>query len=56
MLSLAEGTKAVQFARQILEDYTKHNKKPSQSLGKSFHKKQGVFVTLHTFPHHEQRG
>jgi len=56
MLSLAEGTKAVQFARQILEDYTKHNKKPSQSLGKSFHKKQGVFVTLHTFPHHELRG
>lgn len=56
MLNLVEGTKAVQFAREKLEDYVKHNKKSSQNLGKSFHQKQGVFVTLHTFPHHELRG
>jgi len=56
MLSLAEGIKAVQFARQILEDYVKHEKKSLQNLEKSFHQKQGVFVTLHTFPNHELRG
>ncbi len=56
MLSLVEGIKAVQFARKILEDYVKHEKKSSQTLGKSFHQKQGVFVTLHTFPNQELRG
>jgi uncharacterized protein (TIGR00296 family) len=56
MLSLVEGTKAVRFARQIIEEYVKHGKKSSQSLGKSFHQKQGVFVTIHTFPNHELRG
>lgn len=56
MLSLAKGTKAVQFARKILEEYVKHDKSSSQNLGKSFKQKQGVFVTLHTFPQHELRG
>ena len=56
MLSLVEGTKAVQFARQILEDYVKHEKTSSQTLGNIFHQKQGVFVTVHTFPNHELRG
>jgi len=56
MLSLVEGTKAVQFARQILEEYVKREKNSSPNLGKSFHQKQGVFVTLHTFPDHELRG
>jgi uncharacterized protein (TIGR00296 family) len=56
MLSLVEGTKAVQFARQILEEYVKRENNSSPNLGKSFHQKQGVFVTLHTFPDHELRG
>ena len=56
MLSLVEGTKAVQFARQILEEYVKREKNSSPNLGKSFHQKQGVFVTLHTFPDRELRG
>ena len=56
MLSLTEGTKAVQFARQILQDYVKHDKTSSQNLGSSFHDQQGVFITLHTFPGHELRG
>ncbi|MCX6672001.1 MAG: TIGR00296 family protein [Euryarchaeota archaeon] len=56
MLSLVEGTKAVQFARQILEEYVKREKNSSPNLGKSFHQKQGIFVTLHTFPNHELRG
>jgi hypothetical protein len=56
MLSLTEGTKAVQFARQILQDYVKHDKTSLQNLGSSFHEQHGVFVTLHTFPGHELRG
>jgi uncharacterized protein (TIGR00296 family) len=56
MLSLIEGTKAVQFARQIIEEYIKHERKSSQNIVNSFHQKQGVFVTLHTFPNHELRG
>ena len=56
MLSLVDGTKAVQFARQIIQEYVKNEKNSSPNLGKSFHQKQGVFVTLHTFPDHELRG
>jgi uncharacterized protein (TIGR00296 family) len=56
MLNLIEGTKAVRFARRIIEEHIKHKMKSSQNLGKSFQEKQGVFVTLHTFPNHELRG
>jgi uncharacterized protein (TIGR00296 family) len=56
MLNLAKGTKAVQFARQILQDYIQHEKHEIPDLEKSFHEHQGVFVTLHTYPDHELRG
>jgi len=56
MMSLSQGTAAVQFARTVIEQYVKHQRTPASPLGKSFHEKQGVFVTLHTFPDHELRG
>jgi len=56
MLSLAEGTKAVQFARKIVEEYVTRHGTPSASLGKPFQEKHGVFVTLHTYPEHDLRG
>ena len=56
MLSLEEGIKVVQFARQIIYDYIQHTSRSTVDLGLSFHEKQGVFVTLHTFPGHELRG
>lgn len=56
MLSIAEGTKAVQFARQIVDEYVRNHKTPAQNLGKAFQEKQGVFVTLHIYPDHELRG
>jgi len=56
MLSLAEGKKAVQFARQIIHDYVTDTMKSLPDLGQAFHEKQGVFVTLHTFPGHDLRG
>ena len=55
MLSLNEGTKAVQFARDVIESYVK-NKETSSDLGKTFNEKLGVFVTIHTFPEHDLRG
>jgi uncharacterized protein (TIGR00296 family) len=56
MLCLGEGKKAVQLARQIVDSFVKHEKNLSSDLGFLFHEKQGVFVTLHTFPDHELRG
>lgn len=56
MLRLEEGTKAVQFARQIISNYIQQTKISTVDIGPSFHEKQGVFVTLHTFPDHELRG
>jgi hypothetical protein len=56
MLNLEEGTKAVQFARKVIQDYVRKKKNSSSDLGLAFHEKQGVFVTLHTYPDHELRG
>ncbi len=56
MLNLEEGTKAVQFARHIIQEYVQQRKESSSNLGQVFHEKQGVFVTLHTYPDHELRG
>jgi uncharacterized protein (TIGR00296 family) len=56
MLNLEEGTKAVQFARQVIQDYVQQTKNSIPALGSSFQEKQGVFVTLHTYPDHELRG
>jgi uncharacterized protein (TIGR00296 family) len=56
MLSLKEGIKAVQFARNVAESYVKNKKIPSPDLEKVFNEKLGVFVTIHTFPEHDLRG
>jgi uncharacterized protein (TIGR00296 family) len=56
MLTLQDGTKAVQFARQVIHNYVGGRKIASSDLGRVFQEKQGVFVTLHTFPDHELRG
>lgn len=56
MLSLEDGTKAVQFARHVIQNYVQQKTHISADLGSLFHEKQGVFVTLHTHPAHELRG
>jgi uncharacterized protein len=56
MLNLEEGTKAVQFARQVIQDYVQQTKNAIPALGSTFQEKQGVFITLHTYPDHELRG
>jgi uncharacterized protein (TIGR00296 family) len=56
MLSLDEGKKAVEFARKIIKSYVKNQQIQIDELSKSFDKKQGVFVTIHTYPNHNLRG
>ncbi|MFA5102076.1 MAG: TIGR00296 family protein [Candidatus Thermoplasmatota archaeon] len=56
MLSLEDGTKAVQFARHVIQNHIQRKNHVSADLGCPFHEKQGVFVTLHTYPDHELRG
>ena len=56
MLNLTDGTKAVQFARQVISNYVCLTKKSLPNLGSVFQEKHGVFVTLHTYPDHELRG
>lgn len=56
MLTLEEGTRAVQLARQSILEHLRREKHSPVQLGDTFRQKQGVFVTLHTFPSHELRG
>jgi len=56
MLSLDEGKKAVDFARNIIEEYIKSKSTPSSDLQGIFLEKQGAFVTIHTYPNHDLRG
>jgi len=56
MLTFTSGTKAVRFARQVITAYVTHQPAPPGDLGKPFQAKQGVFVTLHTYPGHDLRG
>ena len=56
MLSLDEGKKAVVFAREVVEQYVKNNTTPDSDLKDIFIEKQGVFVTIHTYPNHDLRG
>jgi uncharacterized protein (TIGR00296 family) len=56
MLSLTQGTDAVRFARRVITAYVTKKQTPTSALGKPFQEKQGVFVTLHTYPEHDLRG
>jgi len=56
MLSLDEGKKAVDFARKTIEEYVKNKQRATLELEGVFRKKQGAFVTIHTFPDHNLRG
>ena len=56
MLSSKDGIKSVNFARNIIEQFVKSKTTPSDDLGRPFTEKQGVFVTIHTFPNHDLRG
>ena len=56
MLSLEDGRKAVQFARDVVEEYVKNKYIASSDIGETFDQELGVFVTLHNYPAHDLRG
>ena len=56
MFRVDEGEKAVQFARDVVENHVKTGTAPPSAIGEMFEKKQGVFVTIHTYPNHDLRG
>lgn len=56
MLTKNEGEKAVKFARQVITTYVQQKPLPKEMKETIFSEKQGVFVTLHTFPTHMLRG
>lgn len=56
MLSLDDGTKAVQLARDTTEQFVRNNTISSSDLEDVFKENQGAFVTLHTYPELNLRG
>ncbi len=56
MLSATQGTMLVKYARIIVENYVKGGAPFSSPLDSFLQKNMGVFVTLHTYPHHQLRG
>ena len=56
MLTLDEGIKAVEFARNIAEEHVKNKKVPEIELDELFNLERGVFVTILKHPNHGLRG
>ena len=56
MFNIEDGKKAVIFAREVIESYIKKDAIISSDFKGIFEKKQGVFVTLHTYPENTLRG
>lgn len=56
MLSSDEGKKAVNLARNVIEEYVKNHKLSNVDLPDSFLENHGAFVTIHTYPDHDLRG
>ena len=56
MLKADEGKQAVELARAIIEQFVQTKIVSPSNLSGVFTEKRGVFVTLHTYPHHDLRG
>ena len=56
MIDIREGIKSVNYARNVIEEYVKNKKIPACKFSGVFNKKQGAFVTIHTYPNHDLRG
>lgn len=55
-MNLDEGKKAVDYARNVIEEYVKNQRIPTTDLNNVFNETQGAFVTIHTYPDHDLRG
>lgn len=56
MLTMEEGIKAVELARNAINSHVKSEEISLMVLGKKFDEKLGVFVTINTYPKKELRG
>lgn len=56
MLNIQQGKLAVQLARQVIDTYVTNQEIKTPKMDDVFTKKQGVFVTIHTYPGHDLRG
>ncbi len=56
MFSLEDGDFLVKSARKTIEEYLKTGKVPEIDHNKRYDKKQGVFVTIESFPEKRLRG
>ena len=56
MIDIKDGKAAVFFARNVVDNYIKKGKILSSNLKGIFTKKQGVFISLQTYPNHDLRG
>jgi uncharacterized protein len=55
-MKIEDGIQAVRLARATIEQHVQKQKQTIAELSNIFTEKQGVFVTLHTYPDHELRG
>jgi len=56
MYTDAEGQLAVRMARATVDAYTRGESAPTIEVPASFHRENGVFVTINTYPAEELRG
>jgi uncharacterized protein (TIGR00296 family) len=56
MIDIKNGIKAVNYARNVIEEYVKNKKTPVCRLSGVFKEKKGAFVTIHTYPDYNLRG
>jgi len=56
MLTIEEGTKAVRYARRVIDSYVRGGEIPDEDLGEKFREKSGSFVTILTYPDRNLRG
>jgi len=56
MRDIKQGKEAVNYARNVIEEYVKNKKIPASNLSENFKENQGAFVTIHTFPDNDLRG
>ena len=56
MLTLDQGKKAVDYARDVIEESVKNKRIPTKNLDDIFSVKLGAFVTINTYPDNSLRG
>ncbi len=56
MIDINNGIKAVNYARNVIEEYVKNKKILRCNFSGIFNEKKGAFVTIHSYPDYNLRG